>query len=142
MYAKWALAPSGYYIGVIVFNNKHYYSHGRTVDHLEKNLKWTMYQKERVSATQVHLEQQRSEEIDLQYATKLFMTKYVKAKPNAQPIIVNKTLMEAPKPPVEYICEEKDGEMIIYEMKEIQRYKLHKTPWEPQIIKGVNDDND
>lgn len=50
--------------------------------------------------------------------------------------------MEAPKPPVEYICEEKDGEMIIYEMKEIQRYKLHKTPWEPQIIKGVNDDND
>lgn len=142
MYAKWALAPSGYYIGVIVFNNKHYYSHGRTVDHLEKNLKWVMYQKERVSATQVHLEQQRSEEIDLQYATKLFMTKYVKAKLNAQPIVVNKTLMEAPKPPVEYICEEKDGEMIIYEMKEIQRYKLHKTPWEPQIIKGVNDDND
>lgn len=83
MYAKWALAPSGYYIGVIVFNNKHYYSHGRTVDHLEKNLKWVMYQKERVSATQVHLEQQRSEEIDLQYATKLFMTKYVKAKLNA-----------------------------------------------------------
>lgn len=32
MYAKWTLAPSGFYIGVVVFNNKHYYSYGRTAN--------------------------------------------------------------------------------------------------------------
>lgn len=128
MYAKWALAPSGFYIGVVLFNNKHYYSYGRTADHLESNIKTRLYQEEHVSQTQVHLEQQRSESIDLTYASKIFMTRYVKARPNAQPAIINKTLMPAPKPPVEYICEEKDGEMIVYEVKEIERYKLHRKP--------------
>lgn len=47
-----------------------------------------------------------------------------------------------PAPNCEYICEEKDGEMIVYQLIEVKRYKLHKTPWEPQTNKGVNDDND
>lgn len=125
MYAKWTLAPSGFYIGVVVFNNKHYYSYGRTANHLEKNIATRLYQEERVSTSQVHLEQKMSDEIDLQYATKVFMTRYVRAKPNAQPAIVKNILMAAPKPPVEYICEEKNGEMIVYEVKEVARYKMH-----------------
>ena len=128
MYAKWALAPSGYYIGVVVFNNKHYYSYGRTANHLESNIKTRLYQMERVSQTQVHLEQQMSDEIDLTYATNIFKSKYVKARPNAQPVVSNNKLMSAPKPPVEYLCEQKDGEMIVYEVKEVARYKVHKLP--------------
>jgi hypothetical protein len=127
MYAKWALAPSGFYIAVVEFNNKHYYSYGRTPDHLEKNIATRMYQTERVSTSQVHLEQNRSDQIDLKWASKMFMSKYVRAKTNAQPAVIKNVLMSAPKPPVEYICEEKDGEMIVYEMKEVARYKMHKS---------------
>ena len=128
MYAKWTLAPSGFYIGVVVFNNKHYYSYGRTANHLESNIKTRLYQMERVSQTQVHLEQQMSDEIDLTYATNIFKSKYVKARPNAQPVVANNKLMSALKPPVEYLCEQKDGEMIVYEVKEVARYKVHKIP--------------
>lgn len=126
MYVKWTIAPSGFCIGVANVNNKHYYSYGRNTDHLEKNMKVRLYQKEHISQTQVHLEQQMSPEIDLQWAKKIFVSKYVKAKPNAQPAVIKNTIMQAPKPPVEYTCEEKDGEMIVYELKEITRYKIHK----------------
>ena len=128
MYVKWTIAPSGFCIGVAEINNKHYYSYGRTADHLEKNIKTRLYQKEHISQTQVHLEQQMSPEIDLRWAEKIFITKYVKAKTNAQPVFVKNTIMQAPKPQVEYICEEKNGEMVVYEMKEVARYKVHKIP--------------
>lgn len=128
MYVKWTIAPSGFCIGVANVNNKHYYSYGRNADHLEKNIKTRLYQKEHISQTQVHLEQQMSPEIDLQYAEKIFVSKYVKAKPNAQPAVVKNTIIQAPKPPVEYLCEQKDGEMIVYEVKEVARYKVHKIP--------------
>ena len=126
MYVKWTIAPSGFCIGVANVNNKHYYSYGRNADHLEKNIKTRLYYEERISQKQVHLEQHMSPEIDLQYAEKIFVSKYVKAKPNAQPAVVKNTIMQAPKPPVEYTCEEKDSEMIVYELKEVARYKIHK----------------
>ena len=137
MYAKWALAPSGFYIAVVEFNNKHYYSYGRTPDHLEKNIATRLYQTEGVSTAQVHLEQRRSEQIDLQYATKIFMTRYVKPKINQRPVIVNKVLMAPPEPqepmgdaPVndndEFICKEKDGYIVIYKLTEIKKYKMFK----------------
>jgi hypothetical protein len=127
MYIKWALAPSGYYICVAEFNNKHYYASGRTVDILEKNIKRTLYMQERVSATQVHLEQTKSEQIDLQYASKMFMAKFVRVKPGARPTVVNKTLIAAPKPQYEYITEQDGNEMVVYELREVARYKLHTS---------------
>lgn len=90
MYVKWTIAPSGFCIGVANVNNKHYYSYGRNADHLEKNIKTRLYAKEHISQTQVHLEQQMSPEIDLQYAEKIFVSKYVKAKSNAQPAVIKK----------------------------------------------------
>lgn len=127
MYAKWALAPSGFYIGVANVNNKHYYASGRTPDLLEKNMKRNLYMEEHISNTQVHLEQSRSDEIDLQYASKIFMAKFVKPKLNAQPVIVNKTLVAAPKPQFEYITEQDGNEMVVYELREVARYKLHAS---------------
>ena len=144
MYAKWTMAPSGNYIGVIEFNNGHYYSYGRTADHLEKNIKVRMYQTNRISASQVHLEQNISDQIDLRYATKKFISKYVKPKTNRRPIMVNKMLMAAPTPQEEkkeeiieptntkgkeYITEiDKDtNEMVVYQLKEVARYKLKKN---------------
>lgn len=140
MYAKWTMAPSGFYIGVIEFNNGHYYSHGRTADHLERNLKFHMYQKCQISQSQVHLDQQMSEAIDLRYANQKFISAYVKPRLNRQPIISNKILMSPPEPKVEtkQVEETKDkeyvtdidtetNEMVIYELKEVARYKLRKN---------------
>lgn len=144
MYAKWTMAPSGNYIGVIEFNNRHYYSYGRTADHLERNMKVHMYQKERIGASQVHLEQQMSDQIDLRYATQKFISRYVKPKMNRRPIMVNKVIMATPEPQEEkkeevietintkekeYVTEmDKDtNEMVVYELKEVARYKLKKN---------------
>lgn len=136
MYVKWTIAPSGFCIGVAEFNNKHYYCYGRNSNHLEKNIKTRLYQKEHISTTQVHLEHERSDEIDLQYADPKFITRFVRPKPNAQPVMIGKKIMAEPKPQVEYICEEHDGEMVVYEMKEVARYKVHK----PKIVIKVKDE--
>ena len=142
MYAKWTMAPSGYYIGVIEFNNGHYYSYGRTADHLEKNMKVHMYQKQRISASQVHLEQTMSDAIDLQYANPKFIARYVRPKMNRQPIMVNKVIMTPPAPVTpeepkqeevqkdkEYVTDidTEKNEMVVYELKEVARYKLRKS---------------
>ena len=134
MYVKWTMAPSGNFIGVAFVNNRHYYSYGRTADHLEKNMRTQLYQAERFPTSSVHLEQERSQEIDLQYASKMFVSKYVKVKPNRQPIIVNKKLIatpetkEEPKTNSGYIHEidKATNELVIYELKEVARYKLRK----------------
>lgn len=127
MYIKWAQAPSGFYIGVAEVNNKHYYSYGRTSDHLEKNIKTQLYQKEHISQRQVHLEQTRSDGIDLQYANNKFISRYVKAKPGHSPVIFNKVLIAPPKPQFEYITEQDGNEMVVYELREVARYKLHTS---------------
>jgi hypothetical protein len=140
MYAKWTMAPSGNYIGVIEFNNRHYYAYGRNADHLEKNLKSRLYQEERVPTASVHLEHEMSEAIDLQYASKMFISKFVKQKMNRQPIMVNKVVMapkeivdkenktEQPNPNEEYIhqIDEETNELVIYKLTEVARYKLRK----------------
>jgi len=127
MYAKWALAPSGYYIGVIEFNNKHYYASGRTPDKLEHNMKRQMYMAEHVSNTQVHLEQSRSDEIDISYASKIFVGRYVKPKPG-RPVIATKTkIITPPKPVLEHLTEMIGDELVVYELREVARYKLHEV---------------
>ena len=140
MYAKWTMAPSGNYIGVIEFNNRHYYAYGRNADHLEKNLKSRLYQEERVPTASVHLEHEMSEAIDLQYASKMFISKFVKVKMNRRPIMVNKVVMapkeivenqnkvEEPKENEEYIhqVDEETNELVVYKLTEVARYKLRK----------------
>lgn len=143
MFAKWTLNKnSGYYIGLIVYNNKHYYASGRTVDLLEKNMKACMYAKERIPASEVHLEYQMSNSIDLSFANKIFYGMFCKVKPNKRTererVRTIKQLEQLEqqeqepkkeKPKVkepEYITEvdEKTNELVVYEIKEIQRYKL------------------
>lgn len=127
MYAKWALAPSGYYIGVVEFNNKHYYASGRTADQLEKNIKRQMYIQEHVSNSQVHLEHQRSDEIDISFASRIFVGRYVKAKAG-RPVVATKTkIITPPKPVLEHLTETIGDELVVYELREVARYKLHEV---------------
>lgn len=82
---------------------------------------------ERVSARQIHLEQTKSDEIDLTYATQIFISKFVKPKPGARPVVVDKTLIAPPKPQYEYCTEQVGDEMVVYELHEVARYKLHAS---------------
>ena len=139
MYAEWMLAPSGYYIGLLRIGNKHYYSSGRTPDHLEKNLKFSAYQNERISASQVHLAHEKSDQIDISKASASFMTKFVKPRKNTglEDIKVTKTHIIAPPKPIiqqeepsseneEHIAEidKSTGELVIYKLMEVKRFKL------------------
>lgn len=131
MYAEWMLAPSGYYIGLLKVGNKHYYSSGRTADHLERNLKFSAYQNERISATQVHLAHEKSDSIDISKASKMFYSKYIKAREGTgTKTIVTKThVINEPKPVFEHITEidKTTGELVIYKLIEVNRFKLRKT---------------
>lgn len=130
MYVDWALAPSGYYIAHAVVNNKHYYSSGRTTDQLEKNIKSNLYIKERISQAQVHLAQQKSETLEMKYASPKFMTRYVKPSHRKTDIIVTKTKIEpAPKPQYDHVTEidSETGELVVFELREVARYKMKKA---------------
>lgn len=131
MYAKWTRLPGGNYIGVIEINNRHYYAHGRTADHLEKNLKHTVYQRERIPASQIWLEQQKSDSIDLRWATKIFLGKFCKASdmnPREHTREIKKTTPKTPTPKSDSLhiseFDKKTGELVIYEMREVARYKM------------------
>lgn len=143
MYAEWMLAPSGYYIGLLRVGNKHYYSSGRTPDHLEKNLKFSAYQNERISASQVHLAHEKSEEIDISKASQCFITRYVKPRKNTglEDIKVTKTHIVAPpkQPKEEHIAEidKETGELVIYKLTEIQRFKLKNAEFELNKISAL-----
>lgn len=127
MIAQYMLAPSGFYIGLLVVDNAHLYASGRTLDVLEKNIKAAAYQQKRISQRQVKLDTKPTEELDLSYASNMFKNKFVKVKPNRPEVVATKNkIVSAPKPQVEYLCERKDGEMIVYEVKEVARYKVHK----------------
>jgi hypothetical protein len=134
MYAEWMLAPSGYYIGLLKVGNKHYYASGRTADHLERNMKFSAYQNERISASQVHLAHEKSDSIDISKASKMFYSKYIKAKEGTgTKTIVTKThVVNEPKPVFEHITEiDKDtGELVVYKLIEVSRFKLRKTELE------------
>lgn len=146
MFAKWMLAPSGYYIGLLVVDNCHIYASGRTSDMLEKRMKKAAYIQKRISQRQVWLEQNPSEEIDLQYASAIFKSKYCKAR-DGQPkvTVTSKKMVTEPKPIFEHITEiDKDtGELIVYKLIEVSRFKLrnrndHKelvTEWREQELR-------
>lgn len=142
MFAKWTLnKESGYYLGLIVYDNKHYYASGRTVDLLEKNMKACMYNKEHIPTNEVHLEYEMSPSIDLSFANKIFYGMFCKPKPNKRTERervrtikmmekqerrkYQKRKQEEEKEP-EYIQEidEKTNELVVYEIKEVKRYKL------------------
>lgn len=140
MYAEWMLAPSGYYVAVLKVGNKHYYASGRTSDILEKNIKATGYMKERISQSQIHLAQNRSEEIDLQYASKMFISKYCKPRDGRPATIIrNNTLQKTPEPVYEHITEvdRATGELVVYKLIEVSRFKLRKREDHDELIREI-----
>ena len=133
MYAEWMLAPSGYYVALLKVGNKHYYASGRNADILERNIKTTAYLKERISQSQIHLAQNKSEQIDLQYASKMFISKYCKARdgrPNT--VIRHNTIQKTPEPIYEHVTEidRNTGELVVYKLIEVSRFKLRQIETE------------
>lgn len=128
MYVQWALAPSGYYIAHAVVSNKHYYASGRTSDQLERNIKNTLYSKERIAFSQVHLEQQKSETLDTKFCSTMFRSKFLKPKPKAetQTVLKHGLIVTPPKPQYEHISEidHKTGELVVFELREVARFKM------------------
>lgn len=128
MYANWMLAPSGYYIAVLEVDNCHIYASGRTVDILEKRIKQNAYLQKKISATQVHLAHEKSESIDLSFASEMFKTKFCKPrKDDDKKIIYTKnSLSVAPTPVYEHITEidKTTGELVVYKLIEVNRFKL------------------
>ena len=126
MYAKWIKGPAGYYIAHLQVGNKNYYASGRTADICERNIKATAYAKERISQRQVHLEQSPSEELDTQFASNAFKRKFLTPKDTKVKVTKVGTIITTPKPQYEHVSEidPKTGELVVYEIREIARYKM------------------
>lgn len=140
MYAEWMLAPSGYYVAVLKVGNKHYYASGRNADILERNIKATGYMKERISQAQIHLAQSKSEQIDLQYASKMFISKYCKAKDGKPATVIrHNTIQKTPEPIYEHITEidRSTGELVVYKLIEVSRFKLRKREDHNELIREM-----
>lgn len=146
--ANFILAPSNRYVGWVIFNNGYFFGSGITLLKMMRNIKqnlWKAYGNKRMF--KVSLASKPTDSLDVpedKMTDRFKVCSYYAQKITGiltrdQWNSVNKTKPETIKVAVaehtEYICEEKDGEMIVYQLTEIKRYKLHKTPWEPQIIK-------
>ncbi len=145
MYAKWMLAPNGYYLSVLVHDNKHIYASGRTPDDLEKRTKKNAYLHCRLSASDVHLEHERSAAIDLRFCSKNFRTRFVEKVCPGQVNTWTRTekaiyaeehdeapedkvcsVAEEPKKIEEFSYSEEDGVLIVYKVvrEEVARYPI------------------
>lgn len=141
MYAEWMLAPSGYYVGLLKIGNKYCYASGRTTRLLERNMKFAAYHNEGVSARQVHLAYKRSESIDTSKVSKMFYSKYIKAKGDSnKKVTVTKThTIKEQKPMVEHITEidRATGELVVYKLIEVSRFKLRKREDHDELVREI-----
>lgn len=149
------LAPSNKYVGWVVYNNGYFFGSGNNLSRMVHNVKQGIYKTFKGKVKLVcHLASRPTERHDVPvhkmtehfktmsyfaHKTTGFLTEeqaetFERIKPKAEPTA---ELKPAPKTNEEFVCEERDGVMIVYKLVEVNRYKLHKTPWEPQT-KGVN----
>ena len=159
--ANFILAPSNRYVGWVEFNNGYWFGSGYTLLKMIRNIKqnlWKCYGSKKMFKILLASKPSAVEDVPEDKMTDRFKMcsyyattktgKLTRGQLNTEkkePVLPKVERVELGVPPVsncEYICEEKDGEMIVYQLTEVKRYKLHKTPWEPQTNKGVNDDND
>lgn len=77
---KFCRGPKSEYIGWAEYENGHYFSSGRTLDILMKNIKLALYQKKRISSRSVILDSKPSEQSDcpVQYMSNMFRGKHWK----------------------------------------------------------------
>ena len=84
---KFCRSPKSEYVGWVEYENGHYFSSGRTLDVLMKNIKFSLYQKKRISSRSVILDSKPSGQSDcpVQYMSNMFRGKHWKEVVAEQP---------------------------------------------------------
>jgi hypothetical protein len=104
------------YVGWCEYGNGHYFSSGRTLDILMRNMKTQMYQKKRVSAAQVILDSKPSDTSDcpVQYMSNMFRGRSWKYSSEPK---------EETKPKEKFDSHEyaiEDGKLIVYGIRKVK----------------------
>lgn len=131
---EYCRAPSKLWVGKVVHNNGTYYSYGRTLDQMVKNIKNRLYSRARVSQSSVILasNQTPTERFETKYMSKIFHSKYWVDKNGNNPTRPVATSVDTPN------CENTqtydsyeykvvDGKLIVYGVVKVAEYNLTKT---------------
>lgn len=118
---KFCRGPKNEYIGWAEYENGHYFSSGRTLDALIKNIKITLYQEKKISNRSVILDSKQSELSDcpVQYMSNMFRGKHWKD-----------VVIEQPKEQFDYYEQvEVNGVLEIYGVRKVKvaEYKLKEV---------------
>lgn len=155
-YIKFCRAPSQYWVGQVVYKNGTFFSYGRTLDHMVKNVKTRLFNHDKVSGSAIILETRQSlpSEMALDKMTQMFTTKYWLPRDNdletKEQIIEKETEVVEPKvkskPNKEVVTmsydkhsyEIKDGKLIVWGVVKVAEYNLgleiKTTPEVPAVI--------
>lgn len=149
------LAPSNRYVGWVVYNNGYYFGSANTLSRLLHNVNLSLYRLHKITLRlRLASKPTEKDEVPMDKMSQHFLTssyfnhkltglltaeqakvhERTKVKTEPEPKSEPDAMIEAAKElgvPVmpydrEFVCEEKDGEMIVYELREFARYKLHK----------------
>lgn len=152
--ANFILAPSNRYVGWIVYNNGYFFGSGNSLTAMVRNIKQVLYKRygnrkwdiiiasKSTPKEEVPLEKMASKFKTLSYFAHKTKDKITKDQiPTFNRIKQNNSMIGCntynkiegkinPEPHTrktnqpEYICKEVNGEMVIYEVKEVARYKM------------------
>lgn len=143
--ANFILAPSNRYVGWIVYNNGYFFGSGNTITRMIRNIKQVLYKIYGNRKWDIVLASKSTpkEEVPLHKMAKKFQTlsyfghKLTDRLTKDQKVVWNRSkpktsvtetpVTKTPKPKsnkAEYLCKEVNGEMVIYEIKEVARYKI------------------
>lgn len=137
---EYCRAPSKLWVGKVVYNNGTYYSYGRTLDQMVKNIKNRLYHRARVSQTSVILanNQTPTESFETKYMSKIFHSKYWVDKNGNNPTrpvttSVDTSNSENTQTYDSYEYKVIGGKLIVYGVVKVAEYNLTKTEVETKI---------
>lgn len=104
------------YVGWCEYENGHYFTSGRTLDILIRNMKVQMYQKKRISGAQIMLDSKPSDSSDcpVQYMSNMFRGKAWKAFPESKEEVKTQEKFDSH----EYVVE--NGKLIVYGIRKVK----------------------
>lgn len=134
---KFCKGPKGLWIGVTEYNGGHEFATGRTLDMLVKHMKMNMSSRHSVSARQIILDTKQTDAYEFEKLYKPFMSPIFKGRywvdknkgEFQEPmVVIDHPVVAYPNPTKksgEYITETQGQELVVYELREVARYKLH-----------------
>lgn len=137
---EYCRAPSKLWVGKVVHNNGTYYSYGRTLDQLVKNIKNRLYTKARVPQSSVILasKQTPTENFETKYMSKIFHTKYwIDKNWSTSPAPVVESNSETPQTYDSYDYKVIDGKLVVYGIVKVAEYNLNKTEVETKTQQQI-----